>query len=37
MVLGESGRTGTVKGICRFGHNFILRGFEEYDKSNLQC
>jgi hypothetical protein len=33
VVLGESGRTGTVKGICRFGHNFILRGFEEYGKS----
>ena len=28
VVLGESGRTGTVKGICRFGCNFILRGFE---------
>jgi hypothetical protein len=33
VVLGESGRTGTVKGICGFGRNFILRGFEEYGKS----
>ena len=33
VVLGESGRTGTVKGICGFGCNFILRGFEEYGKS----
>ena len=33
MVLGESGRTGTVKGLCGFGHNFVLRGFEEYGKS----
>ena len=33
VVLGESERTGTVKGICGFGHNFVLRGFEEYGKS----
>ena len=33
MVLGESGRTGTVKGIFRFGCNFVLRGFDEYGKS----
>ena len=33
MVLGGSGRTGTVKGICGFGCNFVLRGFEEYSKS----
>ena len=33
MVLGESGRTGTVKGICGFGHNFVFRGFEEYGNS----
>ena len=33
VVLGESGRTGTVKGICEFGCNFVLRGFEEYGKS----
>ena len=33
VVLGESGRTGTDKRICRFGQNFILRGFEEYGKS----
>ena len=33
VVLGESGRTGTVKGICGFGHNSALRGFEEYGKS----
>ena len=33
VVLGESGRTGTVKGICGFGRNFVLRGFEEYSES----
>ena len=33
MVLGGSGRTGTVKGICGFGRNFVLRGFEEYSES----
>ena len=33
VVLGESGWTGTVKGICGFGCNFILRGFEDYGKS----
>ena len=33
MVLGESGRTGTVNGIYGFGCNFVLRGFEEYGKS----
>jgi hypothetical protein len=33
VVLGESGRTGTVKGICGFGRNFTLRGFEEYGES----
>ena len=33
VVLGESGRTGTVKGICGFGCNFVLRGFEEYSRS----
>ena len=33
VILGESGRTGTVKAICRFRHNFVLRGFEEYGKS----
>jgi hypothetical protein len=33
VVLGESGRMGTVKGICEFGRNFTLRGFEEYGES----
>ena len=32
-VLCESGRTGTVKGICGFGCNFVLRGFGEYGNS----
>ena len=33
VVLNESGRTNTVKAICRFGLNFTLRGFEDYAES----
>ena len=33
VVLDDSGRVGTVKGICGFGWNFTLRGFEKYGKS----
>ena len=33
VVLGESGRIGTVKGICGFGWNFTLRRIEEYEET----
>jgi hypothetical protein len=29
VMLGKSGRTGMVKGICGIGRNYIMRGFEE--------
>ena len=29
VVLGKSGRIGTVKGICGIGRNYIMRAFEE--------
>jgi hypothetical protein len=28
-MLGKSGQTGIVKGICGIGQNYIMRGFEE--------
>ena len=33
MVLGDSGRLGTVKGICSFGQNFTMREIKEYGQS----
>jgi hypothetical protein len=29
VVLGKSGRIGTVKGICGIGRNYVMRAFEE--------
>ena len=33
VILSESGRMGSVMTICGFGQNFILRGFEEHNRS----
>ena len=33
VILGDSGRVGTVKGICGFRWNFTMREFKEYGKS----
>ena len=33
MILNDSGRAETVKGICSFEQNFTMREFKEYGKS----
>jgi hypothetical protein len=33
VILGDSGRIGTVKRICGFGRNFTMQKFKEYGES----